>query len=546
MILNRIFTQRLATLASLLLLSSNGVHGQVSEDTAGEAVSESADSINNKGVKKGSKKNESRTEDPMSHMVPLGVGNEEADMDKIIGQIFEKSNQGFSDTIAATLVSAYNTSPDIRAARAELRSVDENIVQAKAGWRPKIDGSLGANLSRQKNSGDTVDRSRHDGKMGQAAVSKNNGGQSASIEARQNLFKGGETLYATRLAKANIKASRAKLLAAEQGVFLSGVQSYLDLLTQYVRVELLRRNEESLKKTLDVTEAKFEVGEETRTGVAQAEGQYAQAVALRITAEAELAAFKATFERVTNRKAGNLARPIVPQGIPITLEEALDRVRLSNPDVIAAQFEERAARHAVDQTQTGLLPQLDLVGSSTAQKDRNRTRYAGAGVAPNLANQWLSDKTVNHKIGLELRVPIYEQGTVRSKTRQASETAEQKRINIEVTRRKVIESVIKAWNDFKQAKESIEYYRIQVKARVASLEGVRQEYAVGSKILLDVLNEMARLVQAQLELIQNEKIYHLAAYQILYHIGDLNSSRLKLNVDHYDPKAHYIEIKNKL
>lgn len=488
---------------------------------------------------------------PMSHMAPLGVSDAETNMENILNDIFSREKVNKPDSMQAAMVSAYQTNPDIRDKRSALRAADEQIVQAKAGWRPKIEGNVSGTLQRSNYAGDTVDITTADAvanPLGTAAYPhvKKQGIKSASITATQNLYKGGQTLYETRAATATIKQARASLDFAEQSVFYQTTQAYLELLTKYVELELLRRNEDSLKKTLDVTMAKFEVGEETRTSVAQAEGEYAQAVARRYTAEAELEGDKALFERVTNRKAGVLTRPDLPKIIPASLETVLEKLRINNPEIIAAQYDEKAARHKVDSVQSGMFPELNLVGTSSASLDRNKTRDTLGYSNKGLNNAWLNDKTVQHSVALQLRVPIYEQGLIRSQTRGAAETAEQKRIIIETIRRRVVQEAIKAWNDFIQAKDSIEYYKIQVKARVASLEGVRQEYAVGSKILLDVLNEMTRLIRAQLELVQNEKVYYDAAYRILYYMGDLSARAMKLNVELYDPIAHYEEVKNKL
>lgn len=487
---------------------------------------------------------------PMSHMAPLGVSDDETNLENILSDIFSREKPSKNDSIQAAMISAYQTNPDIREKRSALRAADEQIVQAKAGWRPKVDGSVNGSLRRTNLSGDTVNITTADAFLTPNSTGalhvKKEGLKTASIQASQNLYKGGQTLYATREAKANIKSARATLAFAEQGVFQQSTQAYLKLLTKYVELELLRRNEDSLKKTLDVTLAKFEVGEETRTSVAQAEGEYAQAVAQRYTAEAELEGNKAVFERVTNRKAGKLTKPELPKAMPVSLDVVLERLRINNPEIIAAQYDEKAARHTVDKIQSGMFPELNLVGSSSAQLDRNKVRYTPGFVNPGTANRWLNDKTVTHEVALQLKVPIYEQGLIRSQTRGAAETAEQKRINIEIVRRRIVQEAIKAWNDFIQAKESVEYYKVQVKARVASLEGVRQEYAVGSKILLDVLNEMTRLIRAQLELVRNQEVYYDAAYRIFYYMGDLNARALKLNVDLYDSTAHYEEVKDKL
>lgn len=460
------------------------------------------------------------------------------DFDKITKKIFTRLDQGYTDTIDGAMTSAYETNPDIKQQRAALRATDEGVVQAKAGWRPTITGTLSAGLTNNKVNPDD----RRDETIDNLNSHNKSRTQLATVEARQNLFQGGNTVYSTRAATSAVKSGRAQLEDQVQKTLLESITAFLNLLAKYAELQYNLDNEEIQKKGLEQNMAKAEVGDETRTTVAQSEFEYTEAVGKRIRSEGELEALKADYEKVVNKKPGNLAVPEIPT-IPDNLEAVLEKVRLNNPQILKAQFDELTARHNVDINQSALLPEVNLTASSLAQLNRNKDTQRIQG--PGERGKYFNDKTVNNSIKVEMKVPLYEAGTNRSKTRQAAETASEQRIKIEAVRRDVLDRAARSWSAFVAARENRIIYKNQMKAAQASVEGVRQEVEVGAKAYIDLINETRRLVQAQQNYVESEKIYLLSAYEVLYWMGVLTPRSQNLHVDIYDPKLHYNDVKNK-
>ncbi len=445
------------------------------------------------------------------------------------------------DSIQKAMEATYKANPDILTRRAAVRSADEDIVQAKAGWRPSINATVSNGYEKQRFTGAAVDSAAAGG--GSTPSLSDGHLQTAQLTVSQNLFNGGATVAQTESAKAGIKSQRAGLIETEQNTLLAAIQAYLELITQLAQLEVLRTNEGFLKVTLQSTQDKFNVGEETRTSVAQAEAQFAEATAKRQTAEAQLGAKIATYEQVVGRSPGNLAKPTLPKWMPKNVKEALDKARLNNPTILKAQYAEIAARRKVEQVNGGLLPKIDLEGSSNLTQARVRkTNVSLFGNTTGTA----TDFTVDHKVTVNVRIPVYEAGSVRSQKRQAIEDAEQNRIQIEVARRQIEQQLIQAFHEYEAAKNNLKFYAEQVRANEISVEGTRQEMLVGSKILLDVLNAQNQLLNAQQTLVQVEQNLYASAYKVIVLMGMLTAKSLQLQVDHYDATAHYQEIKNRL
>ena len=439
-----------------------------------------------------------------------------------------------ADKIEDALIATSKNNPDLQEVRQNVRSGHEKIVQESASWRPTVEASVGITGNQVASSGNQKSTAAS------SAGSATNARQ-GSLTLKQNLFNGGSTTSAVSGAENTIKSSWAYLDAAEQKIFLDAAEAFLNLLSNYSEVALLKANELTLKKTLEATQDKFNIGEETRTSVAQAEGKYAEAVAKRQTSEATLEGYKATYTRITGLKPGNLEKPTGHAGLPDKVEKAIENAQNQNPAIIQAQFDYMAAKDTIGKIGGGLLPRLDF----TAQSTRSETRSSNHSVANDRDNR-SNDFSTNNQVGLSLTIPLYEGGTIRSQKREAYQVSTAKRISVEKVRRQVIEQAIQFWQNFMAAKANIENFKKQVQASEVSLDGTKQEMEVGSKILLDVLNAQSELLNAQLQLVKAEKDYFLGGYRLMAAMGQLNGKYLKLNLEQFNPQAHFQQVRRQI
>lgn len=446
-----------------------------------------------------------------------------------------------ADTITSALVSTYLSNPTISEERYKLRAEDEGVAKAKSGFRPTITASAKITGSRQINSGtgknliSSSSPSRLNDNVGQA-----------SLQLKQNIYQGGNTLAQTGAAESTVMVQRARLDQAEQSILLEAVKAFMDLLNKAAQLDLFTNNQEFLEKTLEATNTKYNVGEETKTSVAQSESDLAESIARRQTAEGELYAQMATFKRITSLDpAGVLHKPTEPKGMPATLTDAIKIALERNPSLIAARYDLEAAKYTIDQAGSGLLPSLDLVAQSSRTHDWSNRKF---GLAPGLNDALGSkrdDRNTDHRASLELSIPIYEAGQYRAEKRRAHETSENRRVAIASIERAVIEKVKQVWQTLLASRKNIEEFKKQVQANMVSLEGTKQEMAVGAKILLDVLNAQRRLVESQVNLINAERSYYIACFELLASIGHLTAKYLNLSVPVYNPDIHYNETKDR-
>jgi TolC family type I secretion outer membrane protein len=428
-----------------------------------------------------------------------------------------------ADTLPEAWASAYETNPTLRAARAGQRATDEVVPQALSGWRPQVNvqGELGWEHLRTKNvpaGDDFIDSADQTNPA------------SIAIGLSQPLFQGFKTVEGTKQAQAQVQAGRQDLLATEQQVLFDATQAYMDVWRNRRVVSLRQKNVQVLQEQLRAAQERFDVGEVTRTDVEQARARLALSQATLAQARADLAASIATYTKVIGQAPGSVQYPKLTR-LPKRLDEAIAIANETNPNILAAAFVEESAEHAVKVARGDLLPSLSLEASAAYDVD-----------------DLSDDKPVQTElftVGAVLNVPLYEAGLVYSQVRQAKQIASQRRIEVIEVARAVREVVVTAWSALEAARQSIVANKVQVSANVLALEGVRQEYLVGSRTTLDVLDAEAELVESQVLLADSERDQILAAYQLVSSIGRLTARDLALNVQYYDPIENYRDVRDK-
>lgn len=421
-------------------------------------------------------------------------------------------------TLYEALAMAYQGNPTLGAQRAFVRAVDENVPQALSGWRPSIslNGSVGKSHNRIQN---IPDRSSTPGDV--------------ALQLTQPLYRGGRTVATTQQAEKQVLAAREGLRDVEQQILLSGVTAYMDVLRDRARVQLTSNNVEVLRRQLEASQDRFDVGEVTRTDVAQSQARVARAISDRSAAEGFLEQSRATYLRVIGSPATDLQAAPPPPELPTTLEDAIALATERNPTLAQSRFNEEAQGHAVRAAVGNLLPTVSLVGSASRSDDFSGDDRATTSV------------TGSESVSAQVSVPLYQSGSVSAQIRQAKETRNQRRIEIEETRRQIEEATIQAWETLVAARQVILATREQITANQIALEGVIQENEVGSRTTLDVLDAEQELLDSQVALVIAERDEYVASFQLLAAIGALTAEQLGLDVQLYDPTQHYRTVRDK-
>jgi outer membrane protein len=434
-----------------------------------------------------------------------------------------------SETLETALVQAYQNNPTLNSQRAATRATDEGVPQALSGYRPRV--TITGVAGEQTSSTTTKNPSTLGAVANYNIVSGYNSPASIGGTITQTLYNGFQTANKTRQAESAVLAARATLRLAEQTVLLNAATAYMNLLRDTAILDLQRRNVEVLQEQLRQTRDRFNVGEVTRTDVAQAESSLAAGRSQVLLAEANYTASRATYRQVIGVEPGNLT-PATPvdRFSPHNLPGAIAVGSANNPAVTTAEYNVDVALQQVKVAEGQLYPTVTVQGSFNQNW---------------LSTQALSVmKEYNASVLGTLSVPIYQGGAEYSAIRQAKETLGQKRLDLDTARDTVRQNVVQSWGQLDAAKANIEATQAQVQASEIALNGVREEARVGQRTTLDVLNAQQTLVNARVALVTAQHDRVVASYTLLSSVGRLSPQVLGLSVPVYNATVHYQQVRD--
>ncbi len=254
------------------------------------------------------------------------------------------------------------------------------------------------------------------------------------------------------------------MLAVEQQVLLDAATAYMNVIRDRRILALREQNVSNLQRQANAAKARFDAGEVTKTDVSQAQARVSGAKGEVASARATLAESTARYVQIIGHKPDKLASPGFANN-PKSLSAAVDIASSVNPNILAATHTQLAQEHAVEVAKGDLLPSASI--------------QAGLSYSHDSQSQAANGVTSGSIAGV-LNVPIYEAGLVYSDVRRAKQLESQRRIEIVEAARAVVKGVTTAWNYLSAAREVITSARAQVAAAAEALNGVRQEYLVGS------------------------------------------------------------------
>lgn len=422
------------------------------------------------------------------------------------------------ETLADAASVTYETNPTLQAQRSSQRALDETYVQAQSGLGPTVSAS--ASISTSNNTPESP-----------LAPNPINA-SSVALTVAQPLYTGGRTAANMSAAEADVLAGREGLRRVEQTVLQSVIQSYVDVRRDQQRLAISNDNVSVLERQLREARARFQVGEITRTDVAQAEARLAAAQASRSAAQAQLSISRAAYAAVVGQNPGTLAaEPPLASLLPASIDDAFTLAERNNPQMRQADYTEQGSAARVAATRALTRPSVSA-----------RLSVGVAGGGPDGASPF-ADYSTQISGSLAASVPIFTGGLTTSQIRAATERNNVDRIGIETARRQVLQQVSIAWSQLLSARAQLVSTEQQVRAATIAFEGTRQEAQVGLRTTLDVLNAEQELRNAQLALVNAKHDEYVASAAVLAAIGALDIGAIVPNAPRYDPAANFDDVR---
>ena len=423
-----------------------------------------------------------------------------------------------AENIQEAMAAAYSGNPTLNAQRAATRAADEGVPLARSGYFPSITGNADYGFSHSDYFFPGASRNNELNPHG------------FGITISQTLFNGLKTRNNIYAAKATIMASRETLRNSEQNILFDAASAYMNVMRDASITGFRGQNLAFLNEEVRAAQERFNVGESTRTDVAQAKAGRASAVAQLASARAQLKSSIGVYRQIIGHdpKKQKSAKSI-NHLLPKNLSQALAIARREHPAILATQHIVDQASFNVKSAESDLFPRLTIEGTTNKRYDTSTH----------------GDRLNSSSITAKLVVPIYQAGRVSAQVRQNKEVLGQRRIEVDQTFDQVRAAVVSAYSQLEAARETVTASNAQLSAARLALNGIIEERNVGQRTTLDVLNTQQSVLSAQITLVQAQRDSVVAGYALLSAIGRLDAKRMKLKVAYYKPEEHYEAVRDK-
>ena len=428
-----------------------------------------------------------------------------------------------AETLREALLSAYNTNPTLAAQRANVRAIDENVPLARASSLPtvQLQSSYSENVVLPVTSFTAPARSSQ-----------------TQVNLTMPIYAGGAVKNAISAADTRVEGGRASLRGTEADVFTAVVGAFMDVIRDEAIVSLNRQNVRVLETNLRASRDRFQVGDLTRTDVAQSDARLALSRSQLQTAEARLISSRESYIRLVGSPPGVLDTPPALPNLPTDPEKAVAVALAENPVLLAANKAAQATAYDIKVAQASRLPKLDAFAGGSY------TNYFGTlgNFNPAVAATQYDRQA---QLGLRVTMPLYQGGGPSARVRQAQARRGQALEQITETERAVIAQARSAFAVWQSSLQVIESAQVAVKANSLALEGVRAENSVGNRTILEILNAEQEYLNSQVTLVTARRDAYVAGFALLAAMGHAEAKDLALEGGAlYDPITHYKRVRN--
>jgi outer membrane protein len=428
------------------------------------------------------------------------------------------ASPALADDLRDALVNAYKSNPTLLAARAQQRAIDENVVIERSDQLPAASASTTYTeiLKSSDNTGLSPDR-----QLG------------ATVTLGVPLYAGGGIKQGIRAAETRVEAGQADLRSTESQVFSQVVAAYMDVIQNEAIVGLNGKNVDVLQVNLQATSDRFEIGDLTRTDVAQSQARLALAKGDVRSAEANLTASRERYIQLVGKAPAELQPPPPLPGLPGSADDAVAVALEHNPDLIAARERSRAAGFDIDVAGSSRMPRVEVFTSGSYSDPLGSGRFP--------------QSTTGATAGVRATIPLFQGGRPAALERQAQSRAAAQLENEIAVERGVIAQVRSAYASWRAASDVIVSTQTAVDAAELSLEGVRAENSVGNRTILNILDAEQELLRARVQLVVARRNAYVAGFTLLATMGKAEARDLGLEgAVLYDPDVNYERVRGKI
>ncbi|MDA9107833.1 TolC family protein [Candidatus Pelagibacter sp.] len=415
----------------------------------------------------------------------------------------------FSNAIAVTLYDAlnqtYQNNIQLNAERENIKVSEQDVKISEADFKPSltISGSKSfENTNTLKN------------KNGGTATINDVDPFTTSIKLEQTILDYGRDLTLEKNI-ISLNLAKAQLVKKEQDVLHDAINTYTNLILAREKLNINSKNLNLLIKQVENDKIRRDRGQITNADVAQSESSLAGAQAQFAMSKSELLINKLNYENIIGKindpnKLKKNSNAIV--NIPKTLNDAINLSKQNNPDIQIAKLDLEISEKDIS------IVESDLKPTASVSLEKSYTDDLSSTIGER-------DKDI---LKATVSWPFNLGGKNKYKVNKNANLTTRKRLLLDHIVRTNETNVASAWSNIEASKSFLNSIKVQLKSSKIANEGIAAEYERGSRTTLDVIQSNSLLLSAQLSLVNSERDYLMAQYNLLKAVGLLNSQYLKL------------------
>jgi adhesin transport system outer membrane protein len=405
-----------------------------------------------------------------------------------------------AQSLPEAMQKALDVHPEVQAGVNSRIAADYNLRAAKGGYLPRVDvlagyGREGSDTPSSRvttNGWDTMNRGE------------------SSVRLQQMLFDGFATSSEVGRQQATVNSRAYSLLNTSERTALTVAQVYLDVMTRREMVRLAEDNLKSHERIFDQIRLRTTRGVGRMADMDQAEARLAQARNNLLTEQANLADAQTNYLSAVGEMPDQLSQP---QGfialMPANLNEARQQMIENSPVLRSAESDIAAAEKQYQAAKSSFYPRFDA--------ELGRTADNNIGGEQGHNNSW--------EAMVRMRFNLYSGGSnkadLESKSYQANQALDIRNNAL----RQLNEEVGLAWNAYNNANAQLPIAQQYVDRSNSVRTAYQQQFSLGERTLLDLLDSENELFTAQQRLVQikNQQLY--TQYRIKADMGQLLKSQ---------------------
>lgn len=422
-----------------------------------------------------------------------------------------------SQTLEQAVAHTIDTNPDLRVAFNRFKAREEQVNQAMAGYMPTIDITGGYGY--EQTDSVSTRRRKNVGDVDSKGVAELNRGE-FGVSLKQMLFDGFYTSSEVNRYSFEASADQWALLAAAEDMALEVSKVYLNYLRTLEVLKLAEKNLDSHKEIYDQIKQRTDSGLGSTADLSQISGRLARANANVMSARNNLLDAKAQYVKVVESEPVDLIQPAPDADmLPKDLSSSLNDAQQNHPILKSAANDIRAAENERSSVQSNYYPQVSLELSGNWNND-----IGGEDGVSNLASQNVGGHNNDLLAMVRVKYNLFAGGRDLAREKEtAYKLGEAKEIR-QRAQREVVEGVNLAWNAYEMLAPQKEYIRDHVVAAKDTQSAYAQQFNLGQRSLLDLLDTENELFEARKDYLQTEYDEIIAKYRVLNATGRLLDS----------------------